>query len=78
MQQNEIKAIGVTKSLFWRKDKQHTLEEIVQSAGFSNTKKTPPHWVLQLFENDSQIIRDLMPAPSESILVPEMEVQVAV
>jgi acyl-CoA thioesterase FadM len=77
-QQNEIKAIGVTKSLFWRKDKQHTLEEIVQSAGFSNPIKTPPHWVLQLFENDSQIIRDLAPASPETILVPEPEMQVAV
>jgi len=78
MQQNEIKAIGVTRSLFWRKDKLHTLEEIVQSAGFSNTKKTPPHWVLQLFENDSQILRDLAPATPETILVPDSAMRVAI
>jgi len=67
MQQNEIKAIGVTRGLFWRKDKLNTLEEIVQSAGFSNTQKTPPEWVLKLFENDGQIIRSAAPATHEAI-----------
>src|SRR4051812_34661812 len=57
MQQDEIKAIGVTRGLFWRKDKQNALEEIVQFAGFSNTKRTPPDWVLKLFEEDGEIIR---------------------
>ena len=66
MQQNEIKAIGVTRGLFWRKDKLNTLEEIVQSAGFSNTKKDPPGWVLQLFENDGHVIRSMAPAAPES------------
>jgi len=73
MQQNEIKAIGVTRGLFWRKDKLNTLEEIVQSAGFSNPKKDPPHWVLQLFENDSQIIHSMIPATQGAILIPEFE-----
>jgi hypothetical protein len=66
MQQNEIRAIGVTKGLFWHKDKLNTLEEIVQSAGFSNVKKDPPDWVLQLFEDDSQIIRDMAPASPDT------------
>jgi acyl-CoA thioesterase FadM len=74
MQKNEIKAIGVTRGLFWRKDKLNTLEEIVQSAGFSNTKKDPPDWVLQLFENDSQIIRSILPVSQEAIIVPETEI----
>jgi len=82
MQQNEIKAIGVTKSLFWQKDKLHTLEEIVQSAGFSGTKKTPPDWVLQLFENDTRIIREMAPdlsgATPETILIPVTEMHVAI
>jgi acyl-CoA thioesterase FadM len=59
MQQDEVKAIGVTRGLFWRKDKLNTLDEIVQASGFSNTKKDPPDWVLQLFENDSEIIRSM-------------------
>jgi hypothetical protein len=67
MQQDEIKAIGVTKGLFWRKDKLNKLEEIVQSAGFSNTKKDPPDWVLQLFENDGIIISGMVPLPHEPI-----------
>jgi acyl-CoA thioesterase FadM len=78
MQQNEIKAIGVTKSLFWRKDKLHTLEAIVQSAGFSNTKRTPPDWVLQLFENDTRIIREMAPETPETLLIPVTEMHVAV
>ena len=73
MQQNEVKAIGVTKGLFWRKDKLNTLEEIVQSAGFSNTKKTPPDWVLKLFENDGQIIQSMASVVHGTILVPETE-----
>jgi hypothetical protein len=74
MQQGEVKAIGVTRGLFWRKDKQNTLEEIVRSAGFSNTKKTPPDWVLQLFENDGQIIQRMGSAIHGSMLVPDMEI----
>ena len=74
MQQNEVKAIGVTKGLFWRKDKQNTLEEIVQSAGFSNTKKSPPDWVLQLFENDGQIIQSMASATHGTILIPGTEI----
>ena len=73
MQGNEIKAIGVTKGLFWRKDKLNTLEEIVASAGFSSIKKTPPQWVLQLFENDGEIIGAAAPATRETIFVPGME-----
>ncbi|SFD49979.1 Acyl-CoA thioesterase FadM [Chitinophaga sp. CF118] len=73
MQNNEVKAIGVTKGLFWRKDKLNTLEEIVHSAGFSNIKKDPPDWVLQLFENDGQIISSMAPATHETILIPETE-----
>ena len=73
MQQNEVKAIGVTRGLFWRKDKLNTLEEIVQSSGFSNTKKTPPDWVLKLFENDGQIIQSLTSATHGALLIPEAE-----
>ena len=73
MQQNEVKAIGVTRGLFWRKDKLNTLEEIVQSAGFSSTKKTPPDWVLKLFENDGQIIQSMASVIHRTILVPENE-----
>jgi acyl-CoA thioesterase FadM len=73
MQQDEIKAVGVTRGLFWRKDKLNTLEEIVLSAGFSNTKKDPPYWVLRLFENDGLIIHSMTPSTHEPILVPETE-----
>lgn len=73
IQNNEIKAIGVTRGLFWRKDKQNTLEEIVQSAGFASTKKEPPAWVLQLFENDSHIIHNMAFAQG-TIFTPVTEV----
>ena len=42
MQQNEIRAIGVTKGLFWRKDKLNTLEEVVASAGVFEYQKNFP------------------------------------
>ena len=73
MQQGEIKAIGVTRGLFWRKDKLNTLEEIVQSSGFSNAKKTPPDWVLKLFENDGQIIQHVISAIQGTLVIPETE-----
>jgi len=78
MQQNEIKAIGITRGLFWKKDKLNTLEEIVRSAGFTNTKKDPPDWVLQLFENDGEIIRNMASVTTETILIPETEMLAAV
>jgi acyl-CoA thioesterase FadM len=73
MQQNDVKAIGVTRGLFWRKDKLNTLEEIIQSAGFSNTKKSPPDWVLKLFENDGQIIQQVTSAIHGAISMAEPE-----
>jgi len=70
-QQNEIRAIGVTKGLFWRKDNLFTLEEIVKLSGFSSAKKDPPDWILQLFENDTQIInKNIAPATQETMFVP--------
>ena len=78
MQQNEIKAIGITRGLFWKKDKLNTLEEIVRSAGFTDTKKDPPDWVLQLFENDGEIIRNMASVTTETILIPETEMLAAV
>lgn len=55
-QNSEVKAIGITKALIWRKDKPQILLEILKNAGIDNIVNPPPDWVLQLFNNDSEII----------------------
>ncbi|MBX3241327.1 MAG: acyl-CoA thioesterase [Chitinophagaceae bacterium] len=55
-QGGEIKAIGVTRALIWRKDKPQILMEILKNIGVTNLKKNPPEWVLTIFQNDKEII----------------------
>ncbi|MDR8391875.1 thioesterase family protein [Aliifodinibius sp. S!AR15-10] len=57
-QNSEVKAIGVTKALIWKKDKPQILLEILENAGVDNIINPPPEWVLQLFNNDSDIISE--------------------
>ena len=55
-QHGEIKAVGVTRALIWKKDKPQILRQILENIGVKNLNKNPPEWVLSLFENDSNII----------------------
>lgn len=55
-QNNEVKAVGVTRALIWRKDKPQVLREILQKAGVEELNHPPPDWVMQLFLNDGDII----------------------
>lgn len=55
-QGGEIKAVGITRALIWKKDKLQILQEILQSAGVKDLNKRPPEWVLNLFQNDAHII----------------------
>lgn len=57
-QKGEMKAVGITRALIWKKDKPQILREILQNAGVKNLEKTPPEWVTNLFESDSNIIQD--------------------
>ena len=55
-QDGMVKAVGITRSLIWKKDVPHALENIMRDATGDFYEKRAPDWVLQLFENDSQIL----------------------
>lgn len=55
-QQGEIKAIGITRALIWKKDKPQILQQILENAGVKNIYKKAPDWVLNLFKTDADII----------------------
>ncbi len=55
-QEGEIKAIGITRALIWRKDKPQILMEILQNIGVTNLSKTPPEWVLAIFQSDKEML----------------------
>lgn len=59
-QDGELKAIGVTRALIWKRDVPSVLSEIMQEVGISQMKE--PHlWILELFNKDSEIISDNQP-----------------
>ena len=49
-------AIGVTRSLIWKKDVPHLLADVIAEAGGPTSPKPPPAWVQDLFQNDKEII----------------------
>jgi len=54
-QEKEIKAVGIVRTLVWKKSIPRALSEIMEEVGA--TKKTKaPDWVLKLFEDDKDII----------------------
>ena len=55
-QNGEIKAVGVTRALIWRKDKPQLLQQILENVGVKNIHRRPPEWVLGLFQNDADIM----------------------
>ena len=57
-QHGEVKAIGITRALIWKKDKPQILREILQTVGVKNLDNNPPVWVTNLFDNDTNIIND--------------------
>jgi acyl-CoA thioesterase FadM len=57
-QNGEVKAVGITRALIWKKDKPQILREILQSIEVKNLDKKPPEWVTDLFHTDTNIIQD--------------------
>ncbi len=57
-QGGEIKAIGITRALVWKKDKPQILMEIMKNIGVRDLNKKTPDWVLSLFQNDKEIIEN--------------------
>jgi len=56
-QNQEVKAIGVTRALAWKKDVPSILSEILNEIG-APEQKIPPQWVLNLFIEDKEIIKN--------------------
>jgi acyl-CoA thioesterase FadM len=57
-QSGEVKAIGITRALIWKKDKPQILREILQKIAVKNLDKKPPEWILNLFHTDTDIIQN--------------------
>ncbi len=55
-QDGEIKAVGITRALIWKRDKPQILRQILENVGVKDIHKTPPEWVITLFQNDADII----------------------
>lgn len=54
-QNNEIKAIGITRSLIWKRDIPTILSKVLKEVGATETTP-PPKWVKDLFNADKDII----------------------
>jgi len=54
-QHGEIKAIGITRALIWKRDVPSALADILREVGSPPTKD-PPAWVLSLFAQDKDIV----------------------
>ena len=57
-QSGEVKAIGITRALIWKKDKPQILREILQNIAVKNLDKKPPEWIANLFNTDTDIIQN--------------------
>jgi acyl-CoA thioesterase FadM len=57
-QSGEVKAIGITRALIWKKDRPQILREILQNIAVKNLDKKPPEWIANLFRTDTDIIQN--------------------
>ena len=55
-QEDEVKAVGITRALIWKRDIPTALADIMKEVG-ATEKKVPPSWVLSLFTEDKEIIQ---------------------
>jgi hypothetical protein len=54
-QNKEVKAIGITRSLVWKKDIPTALTDIMKEVN-ATKRIEPPEWVVNLFKDDKEII----------------------
>ena len=59
-QENEVKAVGITRALIWKRNVPTALSDIMKEVGATQTKSPPP-WVFELFEEDKEIIKKCQP-----------------
>ena len=57
-QNGEVKAVGITRALIWKKDKPQILRDILKAVGVKNLDNKPPEWISNLFLTDTNIIQD--------------------
>lgn len=55
-QKGEIKAVGITRALIWKKDRPQILQQILENADVKDINRKPPDWILNLFQSDTDII----------------------
>lgn len=55
VQKGAVKAIGITRSLPWKKDVSVSVPELARELGATEITE-PPTWVLKLFEDDNEIV----------------------
>ncbi|MFT4847862.1 MAG: acyl-CoA thioesterase FadM [Sediminicola sp.] len=56
-QKNEVKAIGIARTLVWKRDRPTALTDIMKEVG-ATEKIDPPLWVLNIFKEDKEIIEN--------------------
>ncbi|MFY0627626.1 MAG: thioesterase family protein [Reichenbachiella sp.] len=54
-QKKEIKAMGITRAVPWKKDVTVSVPDLVKQLGASEIIE-PPSWVLKLFDDDNEIM----------------------
>lgn len=55
LQNGEVRAIGITRALIWKRDVPTALPELLTFVGITEPRPAPP-WVLALFANDRDIL----------------------
>jgi acyl-CoA thioesterase FadM len=56
VQNNRVKAIGITRALIWKKDVPHILSDIIAEADGPRGINPPPDWVQKLFLDDKSVV----------------------
>jgi acyl-CoA thioesterase FadM len=56
-QDKEVKAIGITRALIWKRNIPTALTDIMKEVG-ATTITNPPAWVLNMFKEDKEIIEN--------------------
>lgn len=56
VQHGEVKAVGITRALIWKRDVPSVLAEVLREAGATTLTMEPPSWVSALFTHDREII----------------------
>ena len=56
VQHGEIKAVGITRALIWKRDVPSVLADVLRDSGATIAAMAPPEWVFELFVRDKEIL----------------------